>query len=660
VALKAKARDASRRRREQQASPSQTLPPDEAPWREVRSALDAELGRLPDRWRLPLLLCYLEGRTQDEAAAQLGWSKSTLRRRLEHARTALGCRLRRRGIVWPAALSAVMLSDCVVSALPAPGLVTRTVEAAAAVASGKGVVSAATAEIAALVKGALKVMLLRKLKSAAGIVLILFGAATVGTGLLRDHLGAATPPPNPAKEVSEQKKPAAPAKKRDDQEVRFQTFTVRGRALDRDEKPVPGATIYLVSTNNSPSRLLATTTTDERGRYAFRDARLPYRMPEKKDEYASGAFQVFGKAPGLAFGWAGMKLLNIDQRLRALPRKPDSISYFPDDDIEIDVPFGSRYKVEGRITNENGAPIQGVRLRLGNCDYLDPTGKEEHKNYREFWSIYQAATITPEQVTAFTDDKGRFEFPFVPADVFCWLLLEHPDYADISLYTATTADPPKTHDDNHPVHRLPLQLTLRSVRTITVQVRSHETDRPVAGIQVSGYEQRASGSFSHGTSDRNGKVTLKLPPGKYHLRGDPPRESDYVRTQQELTVESMPAEQPVVLRQQLGCVLILKAIDADTGKGIAGVTFWVEFNEGGRQGRRSVQSGTAYVDNPVTNAKGELRAVVPPGTRRYGVGFAVLPDGYEWEDQRDFSEGRELELTAGKTVTATFRLHKKR
>jgi RNA polymerase sigma factor (sigma-70 family) len=659
VAFKAKARDASRRRREQQASPSQILPPEEATWREVRSALDAELGRLPDRWRLPLLLCYLEGRTQDEAAAQLGWSKSTLRRRLEHARTALGRRLRRRGIVWPAALSAVMLSDCVASALPAPELVTQTIEAAAAVASGKEAASAATAEVAALAKGALKVMLLRKLKSAAGIVLLLFGAATVGIGLVRDHLGAATPLPHPAKEVAEQKKPVVPAKKRDDPQVPYQTFTVSGRALDRDGKPVAGATIYLVSTNNSPSRLLGTTTTGERGRYAFRDARLPYRIPEKKDEYASGTFQVFGKAPGLAFGWAGMKFLNIDPRFRTLPGKPNSTSYFPDDQIEIDVPFAPRYKVEGRITNENGVPIKGVKLRLGNCDYLDPTGKEKNMNYREFWAINQAATIMPEQVKAATDEKGRFEFPFVPAEVFCWLLLDHPDYAHVSLYTATTADPPKTHDDNHPVHPLPLQLTLRSVRTITVQVRSQETDRPVAGIQVSGYEQRASGSYSHGTSDRNGKVTLKLPPGQYHLRGDPPRESDYVRTQQELTVEPMPAEQSVVLRQQLGCILILKAIDADTDKGIAGVTFWVEFDERGRQGRVSVQSGTAWVDNPVTNAKGELRAVVPPGTRRYGVGFGALPDGYEWED-RDFAEGRRLELAAGKTVTATFRLHKKR
>jgi DNA-directed RNA polymerase specialized sigma24 family protein len=56
---------------------------DDMTWRDLRSVLDEELALLPDKWRQPLILCYLEGRTQDEAASQLGWSKSTLRRRLD-------------------------------------------------------------------------------------------------------------------------------------------------------------------------------------------------------------------------------------------------------------------------------------------------------------------------------------------------------------------------------------------------------------------------------------------------------------------------------------------------------------------------------------------------------------------------------------------------
>src|SRR5262249_25420854 len=78
VSRKANARALARLRREAGAARPEAVPPDDLTWGEVRSALDEELGRLPDRWRLPLVLCYLEGQTQDGAADQLGWSKSTL------------------------------------------------------------------------------------------------------------------------------------------------------------------------------------------------------------------------------------------------------------------------------------------------------------------------------------------------------------------------------------------------------------------------------------------------------------------------------------------------------------------------------------------------------------------------------------------------------
>src|SRR5262249_55251690 len=130
VALKAKAEAARRRRHEAQASVSQAMPRADVNWGEVRAVLDAELAGLPEKWRLPLVLCYLEGRTQDEAAAQLGWSTRTLRRRLEEGRAGLGRRLSRRGVVWPAALSAVLFSDSVASAALSPGLVDATIKAA--------------------------------------------------------------------------------------------------------------------------------------------------------------------------------------------------------------------------------------------------------------------------------------------------------------------------------------------------------------------------------------------------------------------------------------------------------------------------------------------------------------------------------------------------
>ncbi len=80
-----------------------------AAWRELCGLLDKELHRLPPRLREPLLLCYLEGLTRDEAAARLGLSASTVKRRLERGRAVLRARLTRRGVTLAAALAG---ADC--------------------------------------------------------------------------------------------------------------------------------------------------------------------------------------------------------------------------------------------------------------------------------------------------------------------------------------------------------------------------------------------------------------------------------------------------------------------------------------------------------------------------------------------------------------------
>jgi RNA polymerase sigma factor (sigma-70 family) len=193
VALKAKARAAARRRREQQAARTAARLADSVTWGELRSALDYELTQLPDKWRQPLILCYLEGRTQDEAAAQLKWSKSTLRRRLAEARPALARRLSGRGIVLPAAFSGVLLSDCLASAAPAPGLVASTVEAAAGVVAGNTIAAATSAKVVALAEGVLKTMSLSAIKWRAALLLLVGVIASGAVGLNLRLLAAGEP-----------------------------------------------------------------------------------------------------------------------------------------------------------------------------------------------------------------------------------------------------------------------------------------------------------------------------------------------------------------------------------------------------------------------------------------------------------------------------------
>jgi RNA polymerase sigma factor (sigma-70 family) len=192
VALKAQSQAAARRRREHQAAAPEAVSPDEVSRREVRAVMDAELAALPEKWRLPLILCHLESRTQEEAARQLGWSRNTLGRRLEEAREALVRRLARRGVTLSAALCGPMLSECTAAAALPARLLASTVEAAAGVASGQAAAALVSAKVIALTEGVVKAMFLTKLKLATAALLLagLLGAG-VGTALLnRPAVGA--------------------------------------------------------------------------------------------------------------------------------------------------------------------------------------------------------------------------------------------------------------------------------------------------------------------------------------------------------------------------------------------------------------------------------------------------------------------------------------
>jgi RNA polymerase sigma factor (sigma-70 family) len=97
VAGNVRAQAAARWAREQGTTPPATPdPPAEAARRELAALLAAELGRLPEKYRAPLVLCYLEGLTNHEAARQLGWPPGSMSRRLNRGRKLLRDRLARR------------------------------------------------------------------------------------------------------------------------------------------------------------------------------------------------------------------------------------------------------------------------------------------------------------------------------------------------------------------------------------------------------------------------------------------------------------------------------------------------------------------------------------------------------------------------------------
>src|SRR5262249_8308694 len=115
-----RARGLSRRRREQQLTPGSLAlrahEGGEIEIAELRSVLDEEVGRLAAAYRQAVVLCYLEGKTQEDVARELGWSKGTVSGRLARAKDLLRARLTRRGFAPSAALLGLILTEETVSA----------------------------------------------------------------------------------------------------------------------------------------------------------------------------------------------------------------------------------------------------------------------------------------------------------------------------------------------------------------------------------------------------------------------------------------------------------------------------------------------------------------------------------------------------------------
>src|SRR6516225_9461382 len=131
--------------------------------RELRGVLNEELQRLPNEYRAPLVFCCLEEESLDEAARLLGWSRWTVKGRLQRGRE----RLRRRSLELSAGLFAAVASTSSASARIPATLAASTLKAALWLAAGKepvaGVISA---KVAALAQGASKTMFLSKVKIA--------------------------------------------------------------------------------------------------------------------------------------------------------------------------------------------------------------------------------------------------------------------------------------------------------------------------------------------------------------------------------------------------------------------------------------------------------------------------------------------------------------
>jgi RNA polymerase sigma factor (sigma-70 family) len=178
IAVAAQSRAARRRAFESQAAALASTRSQPAV-RDHRLMLDEELNCLPRKYQAPLVLCYLEGKSHQEAARELRWPIGTVKARLARARAMLRLRLTRRNLTFSAGLAgAQFLEKTAEVAVPA-ALLAATVKAAVLCTTGAAAAGVISMEVLALVKGGTNAMFVAKLKIAAAVVLVV---TMLGTG----------------------------------------------------------------------------------------------------------------------------------------------------------------------------------------------------------------------------------------------------------------------------------------------------------------------------------------------------------------------------------------------------------------------------------------------------------------------------------------------
>jgi RNA polymerase sigma factor (sigma-70 family) len=144
---------------------------------DLRAALHEEIERLPERFRIPIVLCDLEGRTHEQAARQLGCPVGTVKSRLARGRLRLKDRLARRGLIVPAGMAGFRLSGTTWAAPAA-----STTRAAMQVAAGRSLTSVVSPTVLAVMDGVSRGLFMNSLKAAVPAMVMLAALAAAGAG----------------------------------------------------------------------------------------------------------------------------------------------------------------------------------------------------------------------------------------------------------------------------------------------------------------------------------------------------------------------------------------------------------------------------------------------------------------------------------------------
>src|SRR5262245_57257441 len=494
LAVKARVRAARRKAHETRPSAAAADDPlSRMTLRELQDLLHEELARLPEKYRAPLVLCHLEGLTQDEAARQLGWSRRTVKGRLQRGRERLRIRLARRGLALSAGLFSAVLSVRPTSATLPAALVGATVRTAL---SGRSPVHLSVG-VTRLADGATRTI---PGKLTFAVLLLALGAALVGAGMLAQRPAEAQPPEASRAKVAPASvpKPTGGPEPKAPTEGQEEKITVMGVVLGPDGKPFKGAEIYVIHNEAEKLKPTVRARSGPDGRFEF-----GFRKKDANESHANWAgapwrhLTVMAAAEGFGPDWTQLSATDGGKALTFRL-------------VKDDVP------IKGVVQDLQGKPVASASVWVA---YVKTAG--DNLLIQHGWAGYRSAE---------TDKEGRFTIRGIGRDRTATLRVAGPtiEYKpDLPVETKPAIIGGKPAD-----HAF-LEVIALPAKPIEGVVRAKDTGKPLAGVEVAARLTNTNHLVYQyaATTDKDGRYRIPSAPkgAEYEVQARPALGQPYLR-----------------------------------------------------------------------------------------------------------------------------------
>lgn len=419
---------------------------------------------------------------------------------------------------------------------------------------------------------------------------------------------------------------------------------VRGKAVDRGGKPIPGARIFLATTNDSHpgdfERLRGETTTDRDGTFLFDGVKVLVARTSSNPipKPPEAVFMVFGVAEGYGFTWHPDCRFGPDDKAGGDSRveKEDSgYTFGPSDPVDLTLTFDSPANFQGVLMDDAGNPLRNAKVQVGyfddirrpnstggwQCRYV---GKDAADNGSGGISFGAIQFLPAEYRETRTNEEGEFRLPGLRRDTEYLALIDPGPEFDPAQFSLTTTEGESSPRKFFTGGNQTYFQEFKAPRRVLLTMRSGDSNLPLAGVTVTAHGRGIRRQGARGISDGSGVTELRLPSGEYQLYVEPPLDRRFLFQALTLEVDDDPTTE-LQIALQPAVEVVLRAVNTEDGKPIAGVGFTFENDES--QEAQSLSSQTIVRDHPTTNDNGKLRVFVPPGRRRFIA--AIVPKGLE-------------------------------